>query len=111
MLDRFLDFGKMEAIRIAEYLFWIGTALSAIPSFMLGKYLYMTTTYNKEISYIQNGEQWFTYKQVNNLPLGIGGAVFTFLVSIFIWKIVCEVLYLAIRCMENYLGIHREKMN
>lgn len=111
MLDRFIDFGKLGASRIAEHLFWIGTALSAIPAFLFGRFIYMTTTYNKEISYFQNDEQWFTYKPVNNLPLGIGGGIFTFLVSVFIWKIVCEVLYLAVRCMETYLEDHREKVD
>jgi hypothetical protein len=57
---------------------------------------------------MQNGERWFTSKPVNNLPLGIFGAIFAFVVSIFVCKIICEILYLALRCMETYLERHWE---
>ncbi len=109
MLDRFLDFGKVEAKRIAEYIFWVGTVLSAISSFLLGKFLYMANTYDKEISYIQNGQRWVTSKPVNNFPLGVGGAIVSFIVSIVVLKVACEVLYLLIRCMKTYLEKNRER--
>ena len=103
MLEKFLDFGKMGARRIVEYLFWGGALLSAASSLILGKYIYMTTTYNKGITYFQNGQKWYTEKQVNNLPLGIGGAIASFIISIIFWKLACEILFLIIRCMEKYL--------
>lgn len=103
MLDRFLDFGKIGAGRIAEWLFWAGTVLSGISSFLFGKYLYLTNTYDKDISFMQNGEKWYTSKPVNHLPLGIGGALVSFIVSVVFWRIACELLYLIIKCMETYL--------
>lgn len=110
MLDKFLDFGKTGASRIAEYLFWVGTVLSAISSFLFGKFLYMTNMYDKEISYIQDGQRWFTSKPVNNFPLGVGGAIVSFIVTIVVLKITCEVLYLIIRCMETYLEKNRKSV-
>ncbi|HYF81877.1 MAG TPA: hypothetical protein VEB00_02455 [Clostridia bacterium] len=108
MLDRFLDFGKTGASRIAKNLFWVGTVLSAISSFLFGKFLYMTNTYDKAISFIQDGQRWFTSKPVNNFPLGVGGAIVSFIISIVVLKVTCEVLYLIIRCMETYLEKNRE---
>ncbi len=108
MLDRYLDFGKMGARRIVECLFWVGAVVSAISSFLFGKYLYITTTYAKDFSYIQDGQQWFSSELVNNLPLGVGGAIVLFIASIVILKVVCELLYLIIRCMETYLEKNRE---
>jgi hypothetical protein len=108
MLDRYLDFGRVGAKRLAELVFWIGITLSTISSILVGKYLYMTYMYDKEFVYMQDGQQWFSSKQVNNLPLGIGGAVVSFLVSLVIIKVACEVLYLIIRCMETYLEKNKE---
>lgn len=109
MLDKYLNFGNMEAKRIVGYLFWGGTLLSAISSFLFGKYLYLTNTYGKELFFMQNGQKWFTEKQVNHLPLGIGGALVSFIVSVIFLKVACEVLYLIIRCMETYLENSRER--
>lgn len=108
MFNRLLSFGKMGARRIVGYLFWIGAAASSISSIMFGKYLYLTNTYDKGISFIQNGTTWYTSKPVNHLPLGIGGAVAAFIISIVIWKVACEVLYLIIKCMETYLSKNSE---
>lgn len=108
MLDRFLNFGKLGASRICEYLFWAGTGLSIIPAYFFGRFLYLHNTYLKEISKMQNGERVFTYVAENNLLLGIGGAIFVFVCLIFLWKVICEALYLAIRCMEAYLERHGE---
>jgi hypothetical protein len=108
MFDKCLNFGKMGAKIIVGFLFWVGTALSAISSFLFGKFLYMTNTYDKDILFMQNGQQWYTSKPVNNFPLGVGGALVSFIISTVVLKIVCEVLYLIIRCMETYLKKNRE---
>lgn len=111
MPEDYLDFGKLEAKHIVRYLFWAGTALSAIASLLFGKYLYMTNTYDRETSFMQNGETWHSFEPVNHLPLGIGGAIASFVISIVILNVVCEVLYLIISCMKVYLEKNRENAN
>lgn len=111
MFDKFLKFGEMGAIRIIRFFFWVGTALSAISSILFGKYLYMTNTYDKDITFMQDGQKWYTSKPVNNLPLGIGGALVSFIISIIIWRVVCEILYMIIRCMETYLEKNKKSMD
>ncbi len=103
MPEDFLNFGEMETKCITKYLFWAGAALSLIISLLFGKYLYMTNTFEREISFIENGETWYSFEPVNHLPLGIIGGVASFIISMVVLKAACEVLYLIISCMKVYL--------
>lgn len=93
-LRKYFAFGEMSLKRVILYLYGLGCLLIIYKAYRWGKSLYLTNFIEKDINYIQNGERWYTSETVNNAPLGILGFFAYFLVFSFIWKLVCELLYI-----------------
>ena len=78
-------------------------------AYLIGKVLYLNNTYQKAISLTKNGQQWYTDEIVNNLPLGIIGAIVSFIVLITIWKLFCELLVILFFYFESNTKCSGEK--
>jgi hypothetical protein len=96
-------FGNITAQRAMTILFYLGITPLFISSIMLGKYIYLTNKYFKNTTYKENGSQWFTQVEANNLPLGIFLGIIYYVIGIQIWKIICELLIIIFRCFETYV--------
>lgn len=93
-IEKITNFGEMPLKSIITYLFEIGCIIIAYKAFLWGKAIYLSTYYEKEISYIKNNQSWYTTEMTNNLPLGIAGGIVYFIVISVAWKLICELLYI-----------------
>lgn len=101
MHENFFAIGKMSVKSIIKKLFYLGAVIIAGRSFIWGRYLFMNHKYHKEISYIEKGQEWHSFKLVNNLPLALVGGIVYFFVILFIWKLICELLYIIFMRINN----------
>ncbi len=72
--------------------FYIGILFIAFKAYLFGKGIYLTHTYMKDFSYVENGQNWFTSTEAPNTPLAILGFILFFIVVLVMWKFVCELL-------------------
>jgi len=100
-LKSLVNFGELKLNQIFTYLFIVGSAIIAFKSFFIGKAVYLTNFYIKGISYLENGQRWYTDREVNNLPLGIVSGVIYFIIALLLWKLVCELLYIIFKRIER----------
>ena len=96
-------FGNITATKAIRILFYLSIVPFFISSIMFGKYIYLTSTYFKDITFMENDQQMFTQTIVNNLPLAVFLASIYFVLGILIWKIICELLLIMFRCFETYV--------
>ena len=96
-------FGNITATKAISILFYLSIVPFFISSIMFGKYIYLTSTYFKDITFMENDQQMFTQTIVNNLPLAVFLASIYFVLGILIWKIICELLIIIFRCFETYV--------
>ncbi|SHH81757.1 DUF4282 domain-containing protein [Desulfosporosinus lacus] len=96
----FFKLGEMVSYKAISILFYVGFIPLIAQSYMLGKNIYETNTYSKSIQVNQNGQIWLTGQEVNNIPLGILGGLVSFIVTMIIWKIICELLIIVFRYFE-----------
>ena len=101
-LKDFFTLGKLTVSYTVEKIFYIGILFIAYKAYLFGKIIYMTHTYSKMSSYLVNGQRLIIH--ANNLPLGIIGSLLFFIVSLIIWKLVCELLIKFFSYFENKLG-------
>ena len=96
-------FGKISAQKAISALFYVGLLPVLITSIIAGRLVYMNSTYMKGVSYLQDGQKWYTEKAVNNGPLGFLTGVALFIIQVLVWKITCELLIIIFRCFETYV--------
>lgn len=89
--------GRIEAVTLISILFYTGIIPIVFKSIGFGKNVFLNNTYQ---IIVKEGE-WFTGKEVNNLSLGIFQGILHFIISIIIWKIVCEILLIILRYFEG----------
>jgi len=94
IIKKCISFGEMSLKSIISFLFYIGCFIIVYKAFLWGKAIYLTNFYEKEISYLQGSQRWFTSETVNNLPLGVMGFIVYFIVISLAWKLICELLYI-----------------
>ena len=102
-------FGNITAQSAIVTLFYLGIMPLALSSFFVGKNIYLTNQYLKDISYLENGMQWYTQTEVNNLPLGLFMGIAIFLFGVLTWKIICELLIIIFRCFETYVQKNKQQ--
>lgn len=100
-------FGDITAKKALSILFFLGLLPLLFASIIFGKYLYLTNTYFKGIWFIQDGQKMYTEKMANNLPLGVFGGFIFFVVSVLVWKVICELLIIIFRAIETYTQKHK----
>lgn len=95
-------FGKTTAQQAITALFFLGIIPELFASILFGRFLYLSNTYYKGISFLQNGMKTFSEREVNNLPLGVLGGIAFFIVTVLLWKVICELLIIIFRVIETY---------
>jgi hypothetical protein len=90
----FIDFGEMPLKTIVTFLYCIGCVIIIYKAFIWGKSIYLTTFLDKQISYMQDGQRWYSSETVNNVPLGVLGFIIYFVVFSLVWKLICELIYI-----------------
>jgi hypothetical protein len=100
--DWLFNFGETTAKRAVSILFFLGLFPMLYKSIFFGRYLYLTNSYLKSISFLQNGQNVHSGYLVNNLPLGILGGFVLFIVMVLMWKVLCELLIIIFRAIETY---------
>lgn len=93
-IKKIITFGEMSLKSIITFLYWIGCIPIIYKAYLWGKSIYLTSYYEKQISYLQDGQKWFTSEMVNNLPLAILGFIIYLTVSFVVWKLICELLFI-----------------
>ncbi|MDR3599480.1 MAG: hypothetical protein P4L49_03190 [Desulfosporosinus sp.] len=94
-------FGKISAFRAITIIFYLGLLPLIIPSFYMGNFIYLYSTYSTQIETSLNGQPVSTFQDVNNVPLGVIGGVVTFIILSVLWKMVCELLIILFKYFET----------
>ncbi|MCT4597817.1 MAG: hypothetical protein N4A50_08095 [Vallitalea sp.] len=92
-LKDFFTLGKLSVSYIIHKIFHLGIIFIAYRAYLFGRVVYLTCTYEKQIRHIQ-GRDMYSYTSVmkNNTPLAVLGFIVFFIVVVFMWKFVCELL-------------------
>jgi len=102
-----IKFGETTAKRAISVLFFLGLFPLFYISILFGKYLYLTNLYEKSIWFTQNGQRMYTSTMVNNKPLGFLGGLVFFVVTVLVWKVLCELFIIIFRAIETYTQKNR----
>lgn len=93
-IKKVVEFGEMTLKSIITYLYSIGCIIIIYKAYLWGRSIYLTSFYDREINYVQGGQNMLTIQTVNNLPLSILGFVVYCIVISIAWKLICELLYI-----------------
>ncbi len=96
LIEKIFKFGEITSKTLVTILFYTGILPIIYQSIEFGKTVYLNNFV--EIT-VKNGD-WYTGKEINNLPLGIFQGVIVFLISIIIWKVICEIIFIMVRYFE-----------
>lgn len=102
LLTFMITFGEITSKKAITILFYIGIIPILIQSYVIGNTIHLTYTYQKQISYLSNGIPRFTSVETPNIFFGILSGILAFIATLFIWKIICELLIMIFRCFETY---------
>jgi len=86
---------------LVDWLFKIGIGIAFVKSFMIGAIIYNVSTYDKTISFISDGVKHFTSTPAPNLPLASVSSIVAFLISVAIWKFVCEFILIVLKYFQS----------
>lgn len=104
LFDDFITTGKVNSKILVNVLFYSGLIVIICFGVLEGKYL--AETY-KIWTTVQKGNM-YTGAEVNNYVLNIFGFLIVVIVSIVIWKVLCELIYFILEALKVY--INRNKM-
>lgn len=100
VFEKFLSFKKESAFNLLQRLFYIGIFPLFFSASWLGKYFAILSPMQIQVPAEQPG--FYTFTTGPNVMKGIfvGGCVF--IVSIVIWKIICQILLIILEGFESY---------
>jgi len=101
MLSEIFNLQKRPSVEILSLVFKVGMIPLLYGSYLFGHYQYLNNIYEENFSVIQDGMRSFSSRPVNNEPLGIFCGIIFFIISVFIWKLVCELLLIMFRFFET----------
>jgi len=101
MLNKIFSLQKRAASEILSLMYKAGMIPLMYKSYLFGRYIYINNSYEKDFSFIQNGERLYSSKPVNNVPLGIIGGIILFIILVIIWKLICELLLIILEFFET----------
>ena len=101
MFSSIFNLEKRSSIEVLSLVYKVGMIPLLYKAYLFGRYLYLNNTYEKGFTFLQDGQTWFSSKPVNNAPLGIVGGIIFFIISIFIWKLGCELFLIMFRYFES----------
>lgn len=106
-LDKLLEFGSLSVKRLCKALFVTGFIALLIKSFMFGYMVYQTNTYMKTI----RDANFFTGVEVNNFPLGLFCGLAYLIIGTFLWRLICEIIYIVLRYFKNNTNLSPNEKN
>lgn len=107
MFEGFLDFKKDRAFNLMKKLFNVGLIILLIPAFMLGTYCSYLFPVNGQVQSEIPG--MFTFAARPNYILGIITGITILIISIVIWKIICQGLLIVLQGFETYTSNNMEE--
>jgi hypothetical protein len=100
MVSEFFNLKKRSVKEILSLLYRVGIIPILYKAYLFGYYIYLNNTYDKDFWFVENGQRLSSSKIVNNAPLAIIGGIIFIIVSIFAWKLVCELLLIMFQYFE-----------
>lgn len=100
----FFAFGRFSVGGLCRLVFWAAMLLNGLSAVALGQLIYLTTTYERTITYpdaLNPDMLWHSSEIAANLPGAIVGGLLVFVVGVFVWRLVCEVLFIVLRYFRN----------
>lgn len=107
MFNEFLSFRKDSAFNLMNKLFNIGLIPMFIPAIMLGKYFSILFPVNNQVPGHAPG--YYSFAPGPNYILGIITGIFGLIISITIWKIICQGLLIILQGFETYVSNNPEE--
>ncbi|TCZ68559.1 hypothetical protein E0485_24330 [Paenibacillus albiflavus] len=96
MEDKIFKFGRIPANTLLTILFYTGILPIMYQAFVFGRKVYLNNFIQTQV---KEGN-WYIGKEINNLPLGVLQGVIVFIISIIIWKVICELILIVVRYFE-----------
>lgn len=97
MKDKILGFGNFSSRLLISLLFYTGIIPIFYLSVAFGKRVYASHFVQTTV---KEGD-WYTGKTINDLPISVFQGTVAFLVSIVMWKLICELLLIVFRYFET----------
>ncbi|WP_053957469.1 hypothetical protein [Inediibacterium massiliense] len=104
MFKELLSFKKDSAFNLLQRLFHIGILPLFLPAFWLGKYFAILFPVDCKVP--SENPAFYTFETMPNVLLGIFVSICLLIVSIFIWKIICQILLIIFEALESYINRH-----
>lgn len=96
MKDKIFRFGSLSSRVLITILFYTGIIPIFYQSVAFGKQVYASHFVQTTV---KEGD-WYTGKTINDLPISVFQGTVAFLVSIVMWKVICELLLIIVRYFE-----------
>ena len=100
MFNEFLSFKKDSAFNLMNRLFNIGLIPMFIPAIWLGKYFAILLPVTNQVPGHSPG--YYSFVPGPNYILGIITGMIGLIISIIIWKIICQGLLIVLQGFETY---------
>ena len=84
----FLDFGCYSVKELTKLIYWTGAFVIAIASWFIARTVALMHVWHRP------SEQGYAVVQLTNWPFGIFVGVLCFAISILLWRMVCEMIYI-----------------
>lgn len=97
MKDKIFGFGHLSSRFLIALFFYTGIIPIVYQCVVFGKQVYATHFVETTV---KEGD-WYTGKTINDLPITIFQGTVAFLVSIVMWKVICELLLIVVRYFET----------
>ena len=101
ILEQFFRLGETTVEVLVNWFFNIGIGIAFVKSLVLGAIIYNVSTYDKTISFISDGVKRFTSVPAPNLPLALASSIVAFLISVVIWKFICEFILIVLKYFQS----------
>jgi hypothetical protein len=101
MFNKIFNLQKRTAVESLSLVYKAGMIPLLYGSYLNGYYLYLNNTYEQGFSFVQNRVRLYSEEPVSNMYLGIFGGMIFFIISVYIWKLVCELLLIMFRFFET----------
>ena len=107
LLDKLILFEKDSAFNLMQKAFLIGIFPLLFPAFWLGKHFAILFSVERQVPADTPG--YFTFRSEPNVILGILIGASILIISILIWKIICQALLIVLEAFEIYTSNHNDE--
>ncbi|AOY76789.1 hypothetical protein [Clostridium formicaceticum] len=107
MSDKLLTFKRDSAFNLMERIFSVGIAPLLFPAFWLGRYFAILFPADYQVPAETPG--FVTFTSGPNIMLGILVGAGVLVISILIWKVICQSLLIVLEAFETYTNRHSKE--